>query len=145
MPLVGKMSEQQQKVYTAQREVVDGVSFIDYAAAQDFADSITSRSWWREFYPHVVRIEVLRMRAGDPAVGRHESRDNCALVALPPEMLNETVLLHELAHAVFDEDQGHGPIWAREFMTLMYRVAGSDRYLELYDAFTHHGVNVNPD
>jgi len=142
MPYVGEMSDQQRNVYMAQEYVSKGRFFTSYEDAQIFADSLTSSSWWGEAYPFIVRIEIQDAPEGEPATGAYDEDVRVAVAQIPRSMLCERTLLHEVAHAIAPVEAGHNKRWVREFMTLMYRALGSDRYLELFQAFTNHNVEM---
>ena len=140
MGWVGEYSEQQKRVYEAQAHVSVGATFTSYATAQDFANALTSSDWWGQAYPFIIAIEVQDAPEGEPATGRYDESLRVAVVQIPRSMLNERVMLHEVAHAIAPEGSGHNARWVREFMALMSRALGSDRYLELFNAFKEHSV-----
>ena len=143
MAWVGEQSEQQKNVYKAQELVGRGQVFSTYEAAQAFADSLTSSHWWETTYSSIVAIEVQPAPEGEPATGRLDTDVRVAVAEIPKSMLNERVLLHEVAHAIAPPECGHSATWVREFMSLMYRALGSDRYFELFTAFKKHNVEMD--
>ena len=142
MAWIGTMSEQQRNVYAAEHSVRDGQTFVTYAAAQAWADSVTASEWWSERYGFVRRIEIQDAPSGEPATGSYDADKLVAVAMIPREMLCERVILHEAAHAIIGPDAGHGPRWTRELLGLFSRILGSERYLELYEAFTQHNVDI---
>ena len=137
MGMIGTRSEQQSAVYAAEGRVQAGRQFVDHDQAQMFVDSITASDWWTDCYPDVRRIDVVVQREDAPNV----AADRSQTIGLNSRGLNERVILHEMAHVV-TPGAGHTAPWVRERMNLTYRVLGSERYMELYEAFRAEGVDL---
>ena len=139
MPLVGTRSDQQQAVYTAEETVSRGKQFATLEDAQAFVDSLTAADWWSENYPDIQRIDVVKQRENSPCVGTVNGR--VGKIGINTYGLCERIILHEVAHTV-EPRAGHNGPWVRAFINLMNRVCGSERYLELWTAFSEAGIDL---
>ena len=139
----GSRSEQQSAVYRAQAGLSWGrVNSVE--EAQAWVDDKTSRDWWVGSYPNVVRIEVEAIVSDGTftAVGKEDHANGRGLIGIDKNGTDLLTLIHEVAHGVTPAHIGHGQEWARHFLTLTYNTLGSDRYVELYDAFVANGVDI---
>jgi len=144
MSLKGTKSEQQSAVYRAQSRLHWG-AVVGVEEAQAWVDDKTSRSWWVGAYPHVVRIEVEELHGNVTTVGgvgKSDHGNGKGVIGIPENGASLVTLLHEMAHCIAHPSAGHGSEWARIFLTLTYNTLGSDRYVELYDAFVSDGVDI---
>jgi len=143
MSLIGTKSEQQNAVYRSQTGLRWG-AVVGVEEAQAWVDDKTSRDWWVNNYPHVVRIEVEALHGNVTqvaGVGHGEHHKGKGVIGIPPNGASLVTLLHEMAHCIAPENSGHEKLWARTFLTLTYQALGADRYMELYNAFVGDGVD----
>lgn len=119
---------------------------MSLAEAQDFVDNLLNNAdWWDAEAPEVYRVEVGPARSRTKSIGWYERDKNAGRIELAPPGRNPLTICHELAH-VFCEAKGfakvHNPGWARCYLTLVYRVMGSEAYKALWYAFQAEGVEV---
>lgn len=123
------------------RKISNGRAFDSIEDVQQYVDALTASDWWT--FDHVRRVEVFALRP------THRSTAGCAVTAheksagaihIAPSGMNESTVLHEVAHTVCHEGAGHGPKWVQAYQTLVYRVAGPQAYLVLHQAFQDAGV-----
>jgi len=138
-PADRKIRGQQANVYAAESRIAHGRWFDSIEEVQAFVDSLTASDWW--FAPHVVRVEVSRLVSKNWAgVGCTDDEHNAGTIALTKNGQNELTVLHEVAHTITHKGGGHGPVWVRNYLKLVYYVLGSDHYQRLYSSMQAHGV-----
>src|SRR3954469_22333679 len=119
---------QQSALYRAEVGVNHGRRFSEVEEAQEFIDRLMDHQWWEDEYPQVVRVEV-RFIPGLDSVGAWEPDHRGGVMEMAKDHRCELYLLHELAHVLADSRYGrcsHNPWFARTYLTLVYRVMGSD-------------------
>ena len=131
---------QQSNVYAAEAALRAGPQFESIEAVQVFVDSLTAADWW--FAHEVVRVEVFNLPENKTVCGLGENvhEHNAGAIHLTKSGLDVLTVLHEVAHTITHKGGGHGPVFCRQYLSLVYHVLGSDAYKELYDSMLQHGV-----
>jgi len=142
MALVGTMSDQQKNVYTAEAEVPAVHKFNSIKEIQIFLDAMTSTDWWERKFNHIVRIEAYKSASRTCSHAHAEPENNCGVINISERGMNALTVLHEVAHCLVPKNTGHESDWARTFMNLVYHRFGSDKYMDLYQAFLKHNVDI---
>jgi hypothetical protein len=136
---------------------------------------VTASRWWAERYPypdaHAIDISTggdeWILRDGTPVASSFSVRDRRWLptswrVELHPTMLQELVVLHELAHCVsprYDGDvagmrkrhvltrphPGHGPMFTATLTALVREFETGNHRADLADAYAHFEVTMATD
>ncbi len=135
------MSAQQEAVYAAEGTCERGRTFADHGEVQAYVDGLTSTYWWEERYNHIVRVEVLRVTEGRSRANASHDMGG-GTIGLLDGSLDESTVLHEVAHVIAGNECGHSSTWARIHLELTYLVRGSGPYSALSAAYTTNGVDV---
>lgn len=136
---------QQEQVKAAEIGMPNGNSFGDLDEVREYMAELRRMSWWSSMVPPcVAAVEIgPAIKGSGESVGWFDKEMNAGRIELDVGALNESTILHELAHVLaiarFDEN-AHGPRWADLYMRLVYQVMGSEVYLQLYNSFKEHGV-----
>ena len=145
MTAIGTKSTQQQAVYDAQATTNQWGKVESVEEAQQFVDSITSEDWWVKNYPYIVRVEVEAQHGNIKAFSAMALEDHHSgggVIFIPRVGATVQTILHEVAHTVSRGGTGHDGEWAKTFLTIVYFALGGECYMELYQAFTHSGVEI---
>lgn len=159
----------QWSVYAAEESLKPGVAFATEDEARLFLENVLSSDVWCQQFPLMRQVDLsVVQKAGAEAAGPAFSRggptgDNplrSAEIEIHEDMLNEMVLLHELAHCVqpryfgriapvspdpFDappsEESGHGhdPYFQATYVWLCEHFGTTTTHTELKEAYTHFG------
>jgi putative metallohydrolase (TIGR04338 family) len=147
------MKTQQFDCYAAEAALGDGRAFRGVDEAQRWVDDLRDTPWWQlqGYGLHVLRIEVgladaRKLGKDAVAVGWYERSKNAGRVEFKRSALNESTVLHEVAHVLASAVHGsksHDPAWARTYLTLVSCVIGPDAYVTLQRSFDAHGVDYD--
>lgn len=142
------MRTQQYDLYASERGVQDGPVFASVADVQVWLDDLRDTWWWERWLTDSVkRVEVGIGRPGPgvAGVGWYERPKLAGRMEFARGAeLNERRLVHELSHVIASarrDSKSHDPWFARVYLELTYLIRGSDRYLELRQAFDAHGID----
>jgi hypothetical protein len=163
------------RVYSAEQSIEGGQTFSTADEAIAFGKSVTASRWWAERYPnldaHAIDIREggnkWESRDGTPVTTSFSVPDRSWLptswrVELHPTMLQELVVLHELAHCVSPRHDGdvagmrkrqvltrphptHGPMFTATLTALVREFGTGDHCAELADAYAHFEVAMATD
>jgi putative metallohydrolase (TIGR04338 family) len=136
------LGARQAALYAAEAESIEGagVTWARLADAQRDLDRLVASEWFAERWPHFGRATVRRRGRGatwslglplDHAGPRATATEGVILVAGP---LRQPVVLHELAHLLVPDGDGHGPEFAETLLTLVRAEMGFPAFAELYYA-----------
>lgn len=153
------------RLYSAEQSVPLGVRLDDEAAARTFVKKVTSSSWWRDNVADKPRIELRVAGAESPDGWRWSYAKPSAAaqptkwqVSIHPAMLNDMVVLHELAHCAaprwslskrrwrpgrlcaHEELPPHGSGFAGVFAALVDEFGEGAAAGDLRDAYAHYRV-----
>lgn len=142
------MRTQQDEVYAAEERVRKGAHFGAQAEIQSWVDGIVAQDWWGDRFPEVTNIEVptIARRPGEGSVGGWFI-DGGGVIEMARVHWCELYVLHEMAHVTADSDgghHGHDPRFVRHYLELVYRVLGTETWLELRQSFLDYGVVIDP-
>lgn len=155
-------------VYTAEESLKPGRAFEDEAELRSFLDEILTSGLWLEKFPTMMDIEVItKTHADEDAVTFSAAAPSTtdplgsSTIWMHPRMLNEMVLLHELAHCVqpryFGEIQqlksrnpeaflpsgasghGHDSYFQATFVWLCEQFGTTETHDQLREAYNHFG------
>ena len=137
---------QRSKVYAAERKmktwyndaVISQLPTVEWNTFLIYVRDITMTSWWksrfgRDYYHIVVRDG----RAQRRATGGFGSID------MPRWSRSPIIICHELAHAVGNWGDKHGPEFCERFLWIVYNQLGEEAYLDLRSCFISSGVKFN--
>lgn len=122
-----KTDFQRSQIRKATLNIATGIKFEYLSEVQQYVDGITQSSEWLGMSKVIVEFGHNPLQA--LAVGT-----NC--IQLPERAWIEHIVLHELAHlATFDidDDEWHGPVFAKEYMRLVKWKMGHEVWCELWN------------
>lgn len=159
------------KLYSAEHSIDSGRDFDHRQDAAAFVDAIVASPWWRLHVPYEVDVEVAvipspatdeagnrepRAHAGPIGDGDRIGRRTSWALVIDPLMLNEMVVLHELAHCVaprrvpssdltgespqHQQALGHGPGFVAIYAELVREFAEVAAYDDFREALDHFEV-----
>lgn len=139
---------QQDEVYAAERLVRKGRRFDSQAAIQRWVDEeIVDTPWWHERFPQVITIEcpTVNRQGTSGSVGKLHD-DGVGQIEMHPNHWRELYVCHEIAHVTADAEgsTAHDPIFMRHYLELVYRMMGSEVWMELRQSMIDHGVVIDP-
>jgi putative metallohydrolase (TIGR04338 family) len=137
-----RLGTRQAALYAAEAESIEraGVTWARLADAQRDLDRLVASEWFAERWPHFGRATVRRRGRGatwslglplDRSGPRGTATEGVILVAGP---LRQPVVLHELAHLLVPDGEGHGPQFAETLLTLVRAEMGFPAFAELFYA-----------
>lgn len=155
------------RVYSAEQSIACGNAFTGESQAREFVNDVTRSRWWLETLPQQpsLTVEVAGGRDGHNVWSfcqrQGGRRSNNWIISIHPEMLNDMVVLHELAHSLAPRWTGemtppkrgkvpaarelpvHGSGFAGVLAELAGEFADVSHNEELRDAYRHFGVPVD--
>jgi hypothetical protein len=138
---------QQDELYRSEETISQGRP-LTQSEIRALVDRVRDSEWWERNVPQVRYVEVFfRERSREGSVGAWDRVRGCGVMEMAPCHMAELPIIHELAHVVADalwgngRGCGHDPRFARTYLNLVYVAFGSERYLELYEAFTRDGID----
>lgn len=166
MPDVAYDSVETWRLYSAEQSIPLGRQLTGVDDARAMVRRIRRSAWWRDNVGSLppIRVEVVGAGDGTSVWSFTQPRGRSLLpswfqVSIHRQMLNEMVLLHELAHCLtpvwgfagptrrgyspqHPRVPPHGAVFAGWMTALTARFATSPKRAELADAYTHFGVQV---
>ncbi len=120
-----KLGERQAALYDVEHATTDraGLRWHRVADAQVYLSALIDTEWFFELAPHVTDVQIVRRGAGSrwSTCERHPS-GGAILVA--DGALKQSVVLHELAHLICPNEEGHGDLFARTLAELVHHEMG---------------------
>jgi putative metallohydrolase (TIGR04338 family) len=122
------------------------VTWARLADAQRDLDRLVASAWFAERWPHFERATIERRGRGavwslgvalDHAGPWETPTEGVILVA---GALRQPVVLHELAHLLVPDGEGHGPMFAETLLTLVRAEMGFPAFAELYYALRRRAL-----
>ncbi|PTT60040.1 hypothetical protein [Arthrobacter sp. HMWF013] len=155
-------------VYAAEESLEPGATFADEAAARSFLDRILASDTWHQHFPAMTDIELIVKTPGDGdavtfSAAAPSTTDplGSATIWIHTRMMNEMVLLHELAHCVQPRylgeikqpknkdpeaglpsdasGHGHDTYFQATFVWLCEQFGTTDTHHQLREAYVHFG------
>jgi putative metallohydrolase (TIGR04338 family) len=119
-----------------------GRRFTNLPEIQLYVDSLMASNWWARTFPQIDRIDVHPGRKNGVWAYGAATGNRRGEIWLPPRgrAYTELVVLHEIAHCVSSRRITHGPAWVHNFLQLVWRACGDERYQLLVDNLASHGV-----
>lgn len=137
---------QQYEVYAGEASVDKGRRFKSQADIQVWVDEIVNQSWWPERHPKVITIEVptVNRRGTSGSVGDW-FEDGCGVIEMAEVHWCELYVLHEMSHVCADAEgsHAHDPMFCRMYLELVYRIMGTDTWMQLRQSLLNHGVIID--
>lgn len=136
---------QQFALYDSEQTTNRGQHFTTWDELEGWVrENMLDAPWWHEQFPWVRGIEIPRIvrRDGEGSVGAYFADDQTGQIEMHRDHWCAKYLCHEVAHVV-SAAQGstsHDPIFARNYMTLVYLTMGSESFVELREAFIRDGI-----
>lgn len=130
--------ERQQATYRAE-ETLSGTGrrFANVAEVQRYVDELTEEPWFQDAWNWVTGVEIQRLRV-NRAICAGASYAEDLLIGLV--VLEEPIVLHELAHLCAGRGQGHGERFTVAFLALVRARMGFHAYGALRAALEAEGV-----
>lgn len=149
------MKCQQDELYRAEERVHLALDLpsLKEKDAQALVDQWRELPWWRERFPRVVHVQVVKRRSsGDGSCGGlvdspfadRLEEPQFGIVEMAPVHMDRLYLAHEVCHVLAEARYGNGshhPGFARHYLELVYLTLGSDVYAQLRDSFEAGGVD----
>lgn len=111
-----------QRVYRAEKRVVQGKIFETVPEVQTYVNRIVMSAWWkkRTVISTVIVKDGRRRRRGSGGRMRLEDGELVGFIKMPKWTRYETYVLHELAH-VIDTENRHGRGFVLAYLGLVER------------------------
>jgi hypothetical protein len=119
--------------------------FASVEAAGMWLDKKVATRWWRKASP-IRHVKLLYPFAGGMSGATLEG--NVLTIAVRPESLNTSTLIHELAHGLawvpgHDSERDHGPRYARALIECYRHFDSASAAAAVEDAFDDAGVRYD--
>lgn len=140
------MPTQQDKLYTAEREIVPGMDFLSVSHVQDWVNDLREVWWWEAWVPQVLKIEVDRAPKGQCSQAWFEEFKQVGTMLFDSDTPDFRTVVHELAHVLASARRystSHDPWHARILLELTCLLRGPEIYMELLGAFIKHGIDYD--
>lgn len=129
---------QQEAVYAAENALSGyGRRFKDIREVRAYLADLTGTDWWIDRYGEqlaTIGADTLRSQkwAGTASRGR-------LAVNIARQGRNEATVLHEVAHLITSEEEGHGPVFCHTLLVLVRERMGFFAWADLEGAFRRAG------
>jgi hypothetical protein len=127
---------QRSKVYAAESAsgLMVNQQTIPNAQLQEWVDAVLDRRVIRSRWgARSVEVKLTGGYGGARAWGSHK-------ITASPSARNEYVMLHEIAHILTPQDEGHGPQFCGVLLFLVRNVMGAEAHKRLLTAMRQHRV-----
>lgn len=138
---------QQDELYRAEAGAPNGIDFHDIGEVRIFVQQMIDSSWWHERFPKVRGIRVERALKRDGSVGAWFADDWSGQIEMSPDHWCAKYVCHEVAHVTAKAHSGngsHGPVFARDYLEMVYRTLGSEVWMDLRQRLLDGGVVIDP-
>jgi len=120
------------EILRAEDVIQPGTAFADLDAVKRYAAGFINKLWFKRRWPALKTLTVVDDPGGAAAF---PLENGVGWIRLSEGCWHEKTFLHELAHVISPEGEGHGPIYRKNFEKLIRKVFGAtaaDKLLEEY-------------